>query len=387
MINILHIHTLPVISGSGINTFLSMRGMDRDTFSVDLACAPGGRLIDLVKKNHMKVFTFKNLVQPLHPLKDIIATVELILFLKKSKYHIVHTHNSKAGFIGRLAAKIAGIPVIIHTVHGFAFHEQEPPWRRSLFRGMERLASHWCDKMIFISQPLIDWALKERIADKKKVVKIYSGIDLKKFRPPDEDDKNKVRNKWNIGENDAVIGFVSKLWDGKGHSTLIRAFKEVKKDVSEARLVIVGEGYLEYELRDLVDRLGIADSVVFTGFQYNVPEIISCFDIAVLPSFFEGMGRVLLEAMAMEKPVIASRVGGIPDLVKDGINGLLITPGNIKELANSMKKLLYDKSLAADMGKQGLKSVTNSFSSEVMLKSISDVYFEQFERKGIKLGV
>jgi glycosyltransferase involved in cell wall biosynthesis len=387
MINILHIHTLPVISGSGINTFLSMRGMDRQIFRVDLACAPGGRLIDLVEKNLMRVFTFKNMVQPLHPLKDLLATMQLIRFLKKSNYHIVHTHNSKAGFIGRLAARIAHVPVIIHTVHGFAFHEQEPPWRRYLFRSLERMASHCSDKMIFISQPLIDWALKERIADKKKIVKIYSGIDLEKFHPPTEKEKNNLRDKWNIGRNDAVIGFVSKLWDGKGHSTLIKAFKKVKNDISDARLVIVGEGYLENRLRNLSDRLGMASSVIFTGFQYNVSEIIACFDIAVLPSFFEGMGRVLLEAMAMGKPVVASRVGGIPDLVEDGVNGLLITPGNIEELANSLKKLLRDKSLAANMGKEGINSVTDNFSSEVMVKSIRYVYIDQLERKGIKLDV
>lgn len=386
MINILHIHTLPVISGSGINTFLSMRGMESKTFRVDLACAPDGRLIDLVEKNLMRVFTFKNLVQPLHPLKDLLVIVQLSRFLMKNKYHIVHTHNSKAGFVGRLAARIAGVPVIIHTVHGFAFHEQEPAWRRSLFRNLERMASHWCDKMIFISQPLVDWALREGVADKKKIVKIYSGIDLEQFCPSTEEEKNSIRDKWNIGRNDAVIGIVSKLWDGKGHTTLIKAFKEVKNDIANARLVIVGEGYLEDKLRNLVDELGINDYVIFTGFQYNVSELIACFDIAVLPSFFEGMGRVLLEAMAMGKPVVASRVGGIPDLVKDGVNGLLITPGNIEELANSMKRLLRDKSLASDIGKKGLKSVTDNFSSEIMVKSIRSVYIEQLERKGIILA-
>jgi glycosyltransferase involved in cell wall biosynthesis len=386
MINILHIHTLPVISGSGINTFLSMKGMDRNVFKVELACAPGGRLIDLVQKNDMKVRIFKNLVQPIHPLKDLLAVANITSYLKNNNYHIVHTHNSKAGFVGRLAARIAGVPVVIHTVHGFAFHDQEPWWRQLLFRNLERLASHMCDKMIFISQPLVDWALREKIVRQDKIVKIYSGIDLDQFRPVTEDEKIRIRKKWNIGHDDAVIGIVSKLWEGKGHEVLIQAFKEIKKEVKGARLVIVGEGPLEGRLHDLADKLGLTESVLFTGFQMDVSEIIASFDIAVLPSFFEGMGRVLLEAMAMEKPVVASRVGGIPDLIKDKINGFLTIPGDVEGITDALKKLLNDKRLAIKMGKEGRKRVTDRFSADVMVRSINNIYIECLERKGIKLG-
>jgi glycosyltransferase involved in cell wall biosynthesis len=386
MINVLHIHTLPIISGSGINTFLSMKGMDRNVFKVELACAPGGRLIDLVQKNDMKVRIFKNLVQPIHPLKDLLAVANITSYLKNNNYHIVHTHNSKAGFVGRLAARIAGIPVVIHTVHGFAFHDQEPPWRQLLFRNLERLASHMCDKMIFISQPLVDWALREKIVRRDKIVKIYSGIDLDQFRPVTEDENIRIRKKWNIGHDDAVIGIVSKLWEGKGHEVLIQAFKEIKKEIKGARLVIVGEGPLEGRLHDLADKLGLTESVLFTGFQMDVSEIIASFDIAVLPSFFEGMGRVLLEAMAMEKPVVASRVGGIPDLVKDNINGFLTTPGDKEGLTDALKKLLNDKRLAIKMGKEGRKRVTDRFSADVMVRSINNIYIECLAMKGIKLG-
>jgi glycosyltransferase involved in cell wall biosynthesis len=387
MIKVLHIHTLPIISGSGINTFLSMKGMDKQVFKVDLACAPGGRLIPLVQKNHIKVHTFRNLVQPIHPLKDFLSVVDLTFFLTKNHYHIVHTHNSKAGFVGRLAARIAGVPVVIHTVHGFAFHGQEPAWRQFLYRNLERLAARLCDRMIFISQPLIDWALKEGVTTKDKIVKIYSGIDLDRFQPATFDQEQRAREKWGIGPSDPVMGIVSKLWEGKGHEILIKALKDVKKDIHKAKLVIVGEGYLEDKLRSLTDTFGLTESVIFTGFQANVSEVIKVFDVAVLPSFFEGMGRVLLEAMAMEKPVVASRVGGIPDIVKDGINGFLTTPGDIKELGDALKKLLNDKRLATRMGKDGRKGVTAQFSADVMVNAIKDVYKESLERKGIKLDV
>ena len=340
-------------------------------------------MVDLVQSHHMKVMPFNHMTQPLHPLKDLWTLIQLTAFLKKQHYDIIHTHNSKAGFIGRLAARLAGVPVIIHTVHGFAFHDQEPIWRQVLFRALESAASRWCDKMIFISQPLIDWALRERIVNKDKIIKIYSGIELDQFQPVTKDIKNQIRTKWGLGPHDSVIGIVSKLWEGKGHAVLIEAFQEIKNRINEAKLVIVGEGYLQDHLSDLVQRYGLNESVLFTGFQKNVSEIIATFDVAILPSFFEGMGRVLLEAMAMEKPVVASRVGGIPDLVDDGLNGFLISPGDVKELSDAIMKVLTDKDMADHMGKQGRKKVTDQFSAETMVQSIEKIYTQCLQIKEI----
>jgi glycosyltransferase involved in cell wall biosynthesis len=385
VVRVLHIHTLPVISGSGLNTFLSMRGLNKGVYETALACAPGGKLIPLVRSQSMRVITFKNLVQPLHPVKDALAVINLTLFMKKNPYHIVHTHNSKAGFVGRLSAKLAGVPVIVHTVHGFSFHDKEPTWRQWLFRNAERLASHWCDCMIFISQPLVDWALKERIANHKKIVKIYSGIELDRFTPVTEEETKRLREKWGLGERDAVVGIVSKLWDGKGHALLIEAFREIRQKKREAKLLMVGEGYLLKSLRELVDKYKLNDAVVFTGFQAEVAQIIATFDVAVLPSLFEGMGRVVVEAMAMEKPVVASRVGGIPDLVEHGVNGYLVSPGDVKELEHAVFKLLNDPSLARRMGKEGRRKISNQFSAATMADSIDRVYRELLSRKGVSL--
>jgi glycosyltransferase involved in cell wall biosynthesis len=383
LFRIIHIHTLPVISGSGLNTYLTMRGMDRTAYEVELACAPGGKLIDLIRGQGMKVRLFKNLVQPLHPLKDLLGLIDLTRFLRKKRYHIVHTHNSKAGFIGRLAAKWAGVPIIVHTVHGFAFHDREPAWRQILFRNLERLASRWCDKMVFISQPLIDWALRDRITRREKIQKIYSGIELDHFKPVPDGEKKALKEAWGISEEAPVVGMVSKLWEGKGHTTLIHAFEGLKQEIPEAVLVIVGEGYLRDQLSDLVDRLGLKGSVLFTGFQMDVRRIIATFDVAVLPSFFEGMGRVLLEAMAMGKPLVASSVGGIPDLVHHGKNGLLVTPGSVSELKSGLLTLIRNKALAKEMGKEGRKRISEEFSAGRMAQSIEKLYRELLQRKGI----
>ena len=384
MVRILHIHTLPVISGSGINTFLTMRGMKGNRYESVLACAPGGALIDLVQRHGMEVRTFPSLVQPLHPLKDFKAVFELTAHLMKKPYQIVHTHNSKAGFVGRLSAKLARVPVIVHTVHGFAFHQQERPWRRFVFRNLERMASHWCDKMIFISQPLIDWALKERISCTRKTARIYSGIEMDLFHPVSAQEKARLKAKWGLHEQETVIGMVSKLWEGKGHAVLIRAFREIIKEKPQARLVIVGEGHLMEPLKALVRQMDLSDAVIFTGFLEDVPQILAIFDVAVLPSYFEGMGRVLLEAMAMEKPVVGTLVGGIPDLIEEGVNGYLVSPGNEGELASAVLKILNDKSLAVNMGEAGRKMMTDRFSADTMVRSIEEIYNELLNMKGVR---
>ena len=302
----------------------------------------------------------------LHPLKDSLIILNLALFLRKHPFHIVHTHNSKAGFVGRLAAKLARVPVIVHTVHGFSFHEQELRWRQWLFRSMERLASRWCDQLIFISQPLMTWALREGIGNKERMTRIYSGIELDRFQPVSEQEKIDLRKKWGLEARDLVVGIVSKLWDGKGHALLLDAFQEIRRTKVEAKLVIVGEGCLLKDLRGLVDKHAMNGAVLFTGFQSEVAPLIATFDVAVLPSFFEGMGRVLLEAMAMGKPVVASRVGGIPDLVEHGVNGYLVRPGHKGELKEAILRLLDDRSLALNMGREGREKVKGEFDALAM---------------------
>jgi glycosyltransferase involved in cell wall biosynthesis len=239
--------------------------------------------------------------------------------------------------------------------------------------------------MIFISQPLIDWALKERITSRDKIEKIYSGIQLDQFRLITKDIKMKNREKWALKKEDRVIGIVSKLWEGKGHITLIESFKILKQRVNNIKLVIVGEGDLYDELLRVVDKNGLSESVLFTGFQMDVSEILSTFDVAVLPSFFEGMGRVLLEAMAMEKPVVASHVGGIPDLVKHRLNGLLVEPGDVVGLTNALEQVLSNSELSRKMGKEGRKRIQEQFSSDIMVQSIDRVYQELLTKKGIAI--
>ncbi len=373
---VLHVHTLPVVSGSGINTFLSMRGLDPARWEASLACAPGGRLEDLVRESGMAFVPVPDLVQPVDPLRDLRAALALRRVIRSGGYDLVHTHNSKAGFVGRLGAHWAGTAKVVHTVHGFAFHDQEPPARRALFRFLERRAARWCDHMIFISRPLQDWAGRERIVCPGGQSVIYSGIEPERFAPAGPDERAALRDRWGLPRDAPVAGIVSKLWEGKGHDTLLGALAGLRRRLPGARLLVVGEGELRPRLEALATELGVREAVVFTGFLQDVRPAVGAMDVSVLPSLFEGMGRVLLEAMAMGLPVVASRVGGIPDVVDDGVTGLLVPPGDGPALTRALETMLTDGALAARMGAAGRARVDERFGARAMAASIEKVYLD-----------
>jgi glycosyltransferase involved in cell wall biosynthesis len=381
-IKILHVHTLPVVSGSGINTYLTMKGTPDDRFEVALACAPGGRLNDIVREAGMKFHEVRNLVQPLDLRNDITALFKIVRILKREKIDVVHTHNSKAGFLGRLAGRLAGTPVVIHTVHGFAFHDAEFLWRRSLFRVLERMAAPWADHTIFISRPMIDWARAHGILREGHYSKIFSGIDLDAFHRYRQEDLDNLREELGLQRSDRVIGFVSKLWEGKGHETALQAMTQVAASVPEAKLLLVGEGPIEKKLRELTRKLGIERSVIFAGFRTKIAELTSLCEICILPSFFEGMGRVLLEAGACGKPVVASNVGGIPDVVKDRMTGFLVPPGDSSALFGEILRLLSDPDLAREMGEAAKQRINEKFDVRTMVREIVELYEEYLCRKG-----
>lgn len=378
-LRILHIHTLPVVSGSGINTFLTMQGSRRCGARVGLACAPGGRLEELVRHADMDFYPIRNFVSELAPLKDLHALWQLDRLVARERFHIFHTHNSKAGFIGRLAARRHRAPIVIHTVHGFAFHEAQNWFLRRVFVLLERAAARWCDEMICISQPMIEWAVKEKIAPPEKLVKIYSGIEVEKFQNSIQNPELKTR--FRIAGGDIVIGIVSKLWEGKGHDLLIEAVGRLVKRGYSVKLLIAGEGHLEGKLREKVKRLELGRVVVFTGFWSNVPEITALLHVSVLPSFFEGMGRVVLEAMAAGKPVVATSVGGLTELVEDGITGYLIPAGDVDALTQRLETLLDDHQLREQMGENARGKVTREHSAAAMVERIHEVYARHLTTK------
>jgi glycosyltransferase involved in cell wall biosynthesis len=378
---ILHIHTLPIISGSGIHTLITMQELKNNGYDVEFACAPGGALVEEVAKSNITFRPIRHFVEEIDIFSDVMALSELVLLMRRQRYDIVHTHNSKAGFIGRLAAKIAGVPIIVHTIHGFAFHEYERPPRRILFVFLERIAARFADRLITVSTPLKEWGLELKIGEEEKYVVIPDGIEMERFEV--RIDFQKQRQELGIAPNDLVVGMVAKLWEGKGHCTLIDATPQIIQEVPNVKFIFVGDGYLRQDLEKLGLAKGMNDYIIFAGFRKDIPEITAIFDIAVLASFFEGLGRVLLEAMALGKPVVATNVGGIPEVVQDGLNGFLVPPGDSQALARAIIRLLKDEQLRRKMGDEARKMIDERFSAEKMVEEIQKVYEELLKKKGL----
>jgi glycosyltransferase involved in cell wall biosynthesis len=381
MIKVLHIHTLSVISGSGLNVLDTVKRLKEKGYKVEFASSPeGGSLIDEVASFGITVRPLRYLGREVNILKDPLALFELMLLIRRQRYDIVHTHNSKAGFIGRIAARIAGVPVVIHTIHGFSFHEYERPPFRILYVLLERLAAKFSDALITVSTPLKEWGLRLGIGKDAQYRVIPDGIDIERFKV--NTDSGIKRSELGIAADDLAVGLVAKLWDGKGHHTLIKAMPDIIKEVPRVKFIFVGEGYLRRNLENQVTTLGLKDSVLFTGFRKDIPEITSIFDLAVLPSFFEGLGRSLLEAMVLSKPVVATNVGGIPEVVKDNLNGFLVPPGDARALAEAIIHLLKNKELRRRMGEEGRKQIDERFSTKKMVDNIEGVYRQILKEKG-----
>lgn len=320
----------------------------------------------------VKVLSLPAMVRSIRPLKDFRALLSLVWLIFKEKPDIVHTHSSKAGILGRLAAKIAGVPYIVHTPHGHVFYGHFGILFSKIFLWIERIFSRFTDRMVALTDGEKKDYIKLSVCASEKLFKIHSGVDLKPFM---HCNGNRVEKRRSLGldQNGTVIGFVGWLLPIKGPAYLLKAMAHIWCDHPNVSLVMVGKGELDVDLRTQALKMNANGRVKFLGWREDIHEIMPLFDLLVLPSLNEGMGRVLVEAMAAGKPVVASEVGGIPDLVKHGETGYLVRPADEKALANGIKKLLNDPPRAKQMGRRG-KEYCKQFSLEAMIEKLDGLY-------------
>jgi glycosyltransferase involved in cell wall biosynthesis len=312
------------------------------------------------------------LVRRISPVNDFRALLELLRIIRRERPDIVHTHTSKAGIVGRLAARLAGVPKIIHTAHGHVFYGHFGKLASAAFLAMEKIFARFTDQMVALTAGEADDYVKLSVAPQEKIEIIHSGVDICESASVDFAPAAK-RVALGLKPEGVVIGFVGWLLPIKGPVHLLNAMLRVWQRHPDARLVFVGKGDQEQALRELADRLSLHGRVKLLGWRDDVNEIMSIFDIFVLPSLNEGMGRVLVEAMAAGKPVVASNVGGIPDLIKNGVNGILVPPGDERALAEGINALIEDQDLADRMGAAG-KGGCCQFSLEAMISRIDALY-------------
>lgn len=382
-IRVLHIHTRGVVGGSGTNTLFTMENLPKDKYIAELACGSGGPLVDEAKKNNLTLEKVPHLINEINPFFDLVAIFELIILMTRKNYDIVHTHNSKAGILGRFAANISRVPIIIHTQHSCVYkYGTLNYFQKKLFYFLEKISARFTDKIIYISQSLREEFIKSNISTKDNSVTIYSGIDIKNFKIT----VDVARKKQQLGleTGDFLVGIISRLEAGKGNEFVIESIPRIIKKVHNIKFIFVGEGCLRPNLESLAVSLGVKDKIKFLGLREDVPELLHIFDIVCLASLYEGMGRVLLEAQAAGTPVVATKIGGIVDIVKDGKTGILVPARDTDALADAIIKLAQDKNLRAKMSEEAQRFVDWRFSSEKMVEDIINLY-EELILKKIKL--
>lgn len=392
-VKVIHVITRCDQGGSAEDTLVLVNGHDTERYDVFLvkglskesAMNPDeyrvvADALQNARRRGVRVIDFPSLVRRISPVNDFKALWQLFLFFRREKPTIVHTHTSKTGLLGRWAAFWARVPIIIHTPHGHVFHGYFNSFVSLVFKYMEIITTAITDKIIAVSDQEKRDYLQHRVGSDERIIPIYSAVNLKRFIDLDVDIQAK-KEELGIPRNYNVVGTVGRLVTIKGPEFLVKAAQKVVEQIPETVFVFVGDGDLHEELEKLADDLGIRENILFAGWHRDVAEILYTFDVFVLPSLNEGMGKVLVEAMAAGKPIVASDVGGIVDLVKNNKNGFLVPPKDVEGLAKHIATILQDKKLAKRLGDYGKEMVYPKFDVSMRIEKVEQLYEDLIREK------
>lgn len=382
-VRVLHVITRLDRGGSADNTLLTAARLDPARFASSIAVGPtreaGGTAWDEARERGVQFVEVPHLVRPVSPLADLRAARELVAAMRAGQYDIVHTHTSKAGIIGRLAAGRVRVPAVVHTPHGHVFTGYHGRLRTRLYIMAERWASRRTDRLIALTGREVQDHLALGIGSPEQFRVIHSGVD---FTPFDVDSTGgaPVREELGIPAGALVIGTLGRLTAVKGQADLLAAFAAL--DLPQARLLLVGDGEERPNLEAQARLLGLEGRVVFAGWRQDVHRVLRAMDLFALPSLNEGMGKALVEAMYAGLPVVATAVGGIPELVAPGHTGVLVRPRAPAELAAALASLAVDREARERLGREARLRATG-YSVTGMMSAIEKVYDELIEEKRI----
>ena len=369
---VLHLITLSAVGGAQDNTFTTARLHDRARYEVHVACNPDGPWNERARASADFFHEIPALVTPIQPRNDITAFFQLLKLLRRERFDIVHTHTAKAGLLGRVAAWLTRVPIVVHTYHAFPFHDFMPRWRRRLFIALERLARPFTDSFITLSESDRRAGREHGILSWADSRTIYTGIDYQKIDAAA--DRDVTRNALGIPQDQPVIAMVGRLDRQKAPELLVDAFAQVARSVPDALLVIVGDGELRPTIEAKISTLGLENRVRILGFRDDVPSIVRAADVFAFSSLWEAMGRAMVEAMLVGTPPVAPAIYGIPEVVKHGETGLLYDVGNVPQLAESLIQLLRTPAERARLGRNAQQLTRRLFDVREMVDRIEELY-------------
>jgi glycosyltransferase involved in cell wall biosynthesis len=372
-VRVCHIITRLIVGGAQENTLASVSGLRRRPGyeAVDLVSGPEagseGSLLEQARRAGVEPVWLNSLRRSINPWHDLRALAELTSLLRRGGYDIVHTHSGKAGFLGRLAARAARVPVIVHTIHGPSFGAFQSATANAVMWLAERAAGCFTTRFVSVADAMSRQYLDAGIGRPARYTTIRSGFDVAAFARAQPDAA--LRATMGGGP---IIGQIARLFELKGWEM----FFDLARDVAEAKFLVVGDGPWRAKLETWADEPALRGRVHFTGLVQpaDVPRHVATMDLLVHLSMREGLPRAVLQALAAGKAVVAHPLDGTPEVVKDGETGFLVAPGDRAGLAGRVRRLLREPALAAEMGRHGQARVLAEFSEETMVSALDGLY-------------
>jgi len=360
--------------GGAQRYILDLAQIFNDTFEVLAAAGGNGGLFDELTLNNIKFSKLKNLVREINLVKDIKAAWEIYKLIKKERPDILHVNSSKAGILGALAGRLAGVKKIVYTVHGFVFNEPMPAWQKTFYIWAEKISAWFKDYLICVSEFDRQCGLKFKIAPAKKLITIHNGIDRINFLSQAE--ARQTLNKTYSLQLTAysLIGTIANFYPTKGLTYLIQAAEIIVKKYPACHFIIIGDGDGRQDLETEIEKNNLKNNFHLIGAIREARKFLKAFDVYVCASIKEGFPYSILEAMAAPLPIISTDAGGIPEMIEYNKSGLLISPANPQMLAEAILKLLTDDNQAKKLAAEAANIVKNKFNLEKMAKKTAKLY-------------
>ncbi len=375
MDTVCHVITKLELGGAQEVVMRVVTGLDRGRFKPVLIAGPGGLLTDeAVALKTVDVRIVPSLLRDIHALNDLRALWELIRLFRQLRPKIVHTHSSKAGILGRLAAWLTGVPHILHTVHGYGVTPAQPAWLRRVLIAFEWLAGRITTHWITVSQADRRQGLEWGLFSASQVSVVRPGIDPAPFAARvDWEERDRIRASLGIGPNHLLVGTVSCLKSQKCPEDYVRIAAHVCQRLPLARFVLVGDGALRPQIEALLRVRGLEERMTLLGWRRDVAALLKAFDVFVLTSRWEGLPCVLLEARASRIPIVATDVGGAAEAITDAAQGRLYQPGDVEAMADRVCRVLEDERYRREL-RLGSDEIPEEFTIQETIKQYQSLY-------------
>lgn len=340
---------------------------------------PEGKLLEKEPVVGLRTVVIPDLVRQINPLRDILAYFALKKHFEQEKYDVVHTHSSKAGILARVAAWRAGVPVVVHTIHGLAFHPFEHIMKNFIYITCEKIVAKYCHKIYAVSQAMIDQCVAQNIARPEKFKVVYSGVDLQPFIDAKPDVA--LAKSLGIGVDSFVIGTVARLFELKGYDILMKVAPLIIKEVPYVKFLIIGDGNLSEWIHQEVDRLGMVSNFIFCGLiaPEKIPQHICLMNMLIHLSLREGLPRAITQAHCCGKPAVAFNLDGTPEVLLDRKTGFLTEPHDIDAIVKACVTIAGDKDLTKQMGESAREHVQKLWGWQRMVGILESEYQELLE--------